>query len=197
MKNGNNNVRLVGDVVTTPELDHELYGEKFYSFNLQIFRESKYADIIPIIVSERSLTGNLDEQVRICIEGSLRSRIKYEENGQYHLHLYVFVDEIYQSDEVYTNNINLCGFLSKEPIYRTTPLGREIIDLFLAVQRQRYNKSDYIPCIAWGRKARFMNNFPTGTKIELNGRIQSRTYTNQKEEQRTVLEVSVTTLEIV
>ena len=206
----NNHLVLVGKVTSDKRFSHEIYGEKFYIFDLAVPRLSGNADIIPITVSERLLSINeLKIDSKIIVEGQFRSYNSYE-NERNRLVLTVFAkdikfvenqeEEIEVSKDVISNEVTLNGYICKKPIYRQTPFGREISDLLLAVNRA-YNKSDYIPCIAWGRNARFCENIPVGTEVKIIGRVQSRTYEKKYEdgtvETKVAYEVSVSSLEVV
>ena len=206
----NNHLVLVGKVTSDKRFSHEIYGEKFYIFDLAVPRLSGNADIIPITVSERLLSINeLQIDSKIIVEGQFRSYNSYE-NEKNRLVLTVFAKdikfaedqdaEIEVSKDVVSNEVTLNGYICKKPIYRQTPFGREISDLLLAVNRA-YNKSDYIPCIAWGRNARFCENIPVGTEVKIVGRVQSRTYEKKYEdgrvETKVAYEVSVSSLEVV
>lgn len=205
----NNHLVLIGKVVSEKMLSHEVYGEKFYLFNLEVPRLSETSDIIPITISERLLT-DIDIFVgkKAVIEGQFRSYNGYE-NEKSRLILTVFAKEITVlpdeeelpiSKENVSNEVILSGYICKKPIYRQTPFKREIADVLLAVNRA-YNKSDYIPCIAWGRNARFCQNMEVGTEVKVVGRVQSRGY-EKKLEDGTVLnkvayEVSVISMEVI
>ena len=206
----NNHLVLVGKVTSDKRFSHEIDGEKFYIFDLAVPRLSGNADIIPITVSERLLSINdLQIDSKITVEGQFRSYNSYE-NERNKLVLTVFAKEIKfvenqdaeieVSKDVVSNEVILNGYICKKPIYRQTPFGREISDLLLAVNRA-YNKSDYIPCIAWGRNARFCENIPVGTEVKVVGRVQSRTYEKKYEdgtvETKVAYEVSVSSLEVV
>lgn len=199
----NNLIRLAGTIVSERKLSHEVYGERFYSFDLEIPRLSENSDIIPVTVSERLLIDSKYEiGEKVVIDGQFRSYNNYE-NEKNKLVLTVFVKEIRMQTEedenVNPNEIVLNGFICKKPIYRTTPFGREIADILLAVNRA-YNKSDYIPCIAWGRNARYCQNLSVGESVKIWGRIQSRQYEKKFEdgtsEMRRAYEVSVSKMEI-
>lgn len=172
----NNKVFLKGEVVSSPQFSHEVFGEGFYELQLKVSRLSDNFDIIPITVSERLLTNNnFNIGSTVCIKGQFRSYNKLEETKS-KLLLTVFVRDLIEIDESMNPNIiELNGFVCKEPIYRTTPFKREICDVLLAVNRA-YNKSDYLPCIAWGRNARYVKNIKIGQKVTIIGRIQSREY---------------------
>lgn len=205
----NNHLTLVGKVTSEKEFSHEIYGEKFYIFNLAVPRLSGNADIIPITISERLITNEeLKIDSKISIDGQFRSYNSYQ-NEKSRLILTVFAkdiqflpnqdEDITVGKEVVSNEVILDGYLCKKPIYRKTPFGREISDILLAVNRA-YNKSDYIPCIAWGRTARFCENLEVGTELRVIGRVQSREYEKKHEdgtvEKRVAYEVSVSSLEI-
>ena len=198
----NNKVLLIGKVVSDIKFSHKVYGEGFYTFDLEVPRLSESADILPVTISERLLpqVGNIQGKV-LEIEGQFRSYNQYEE-GKNRLILTVFIFEVKEVNPTELsrnkNEIYLNGFVCKTPIYRTTPFGREITDLLLAVNRS-YHKSDYIPCITWGRNARFAQNLATGDHIQITGRIQSRTYQKKLEtgevEIKTAYEVSIGKME--
>ena len=204
----NNHLILVGRIVSEKKYSHEIYGEKFYSFNLEVVRLSSTTDIIPITISERLLTEvEIVYGKQVKIEGQFRSYNSYE-NERNRLLLTVFAKEIEEDvmvetaedlKEVVTNEVKLLGYVCKKPIYRQTPFGREISDILLAVNRA-YNKSDYIPCIAWGRNARFCQNMEVGTEVKITGRVQSRMYEKKHEdgtiEPRIAYEVSIASLEV-
>ena len=225
----NNYLTLVGKVASEKKFSHEIYGERFYSFDLCIPRLSGSADIIPVTASERLFTDEmLQDGTKLLIKGQFRSYNSYE-NERNKLILTVFakdIEEVKEDEEevetenveetenvdseearkeafkkdYITNEVVLIGYICKKPVYRQTPFGREIADLLLAVNRA-YNKSDYIPSIAWGRNARFCQNLEVGTEVKIVGRVQSRNY-EKKLEDGTVLkkvayEVSIGSLEVV
>lgn len=199
----NNVVKLGGTVASELQESHEIYGEKFYLFYIEIDRLSGMKDRLPVIISERLIdpkdfeTGKL-----IYIEGQYRSYNQVMENGKSKLVLSVFVKDIETEEldeKVKTiNELSLIGCICKPPIYRKTPLGRDIADILLAVNRA-YNKSDYIPCILWGRNAKFCQSLGIGTNVRLVGRIQAREYEKKFEdgasEKRVAYEVSVSKFE--
>ena len=205
----NNQLVLVGKVTKEKTFSHEIYGEKFYIFDLSVPRLSGNADIIPITISERLLLEDeLTVGKNVIIEGQFRSYNSYE-NERNRLVLTVFAKEIKfaedqeefkPSKENVSNEVTLDGYICKKPIYRKTPFGREIADILLAVNRA-YNKSDYIPCIAWGRNARFCENVPVGTEVRVIGRVQSRQYEKKYEdgtsEVKVAYEVSIASLEVI
>jgi len=200
----NNYIMLVGKITSEKKFSHEIYGESFFNFDLEIPRLSGISDIIPITISER-LIANFDLNIgkQVVIEGQFRSYNTYEDSKS-RLILTVFVKEIREKGEdeeiKVPNEVQLVGHICRKPIYRKTPFGREIADILVAVNRA-YNKSDYIPCITWGRNARFCENMQIGTELKLVGRVQSRPYEKKHEdgtvEQRTAYEVSISSLEFV
>jgi len=191
----NNKVYLQGEVVDEPVYSHEVLNEGFYNLNLSIPRLSGQSDIIPVTISERLLkSANINVGDTIALKGQFRSYNKIE-NSKSKLVLTVFVRELCEVDNNSNPNIiEIYGYICKSPIYRTTPFNREITDVLMAVNRS-YNKSDYIPCITWGRNARFVGELPVGTKLEMVGRIQSREYVKKIEGltpvNKTAYEISV------
>ncbi len=172
----NNKVYVSGEIVSDGVFSHEIYGEGFYEFFVSVKRLSGQADVLPVTISERLIKGaDIRIGSQICAVGQFRSYNKIEE-GKSRLMLTVFIRELLSDlPEKNPNNILLSGYICKPPVYRTTPFNREIADLLIAVNRA-YNKSDYIPCIAWGRNARFVKNLCVGDKVAISGRIQSREY---------------------
>lgn len=172
----NNKVYLQGEVADIPKYNHTVLDEDFYSFNLIVPRLSGQNDILPITISSKLIAENqLKIGDKIALRGQFRSYNKLDQ-GKSKLILSVFCRELCEWDnDANSNVIELSGYICKSPIYRTTPFSREICDILLAVNRN-YDKSDYIPCIAWGRNAQFTNKLRVGTKLELEGRIQSREY---------------------
>ena len=199
----NNQVVIMGEIVSDFSFSHEIFGEGFYMVDVKVERLSDSNDMIPVMVSERLIDVTSDYRGQnIMVTGQFRSYNRHEERKN-KLVLSVFAREIEFVDETpegsKTNQIYLDGYICKEPIYRKTPLGREIADLLLAVNRP-YGKSDYIPCICWGRNPRYANNFHVGTRCEIWGRIQSREYmkklSEDQLEKRVAYEVSVSKLEL-
>lgn len=200
----NNRVSIIGEIVSDFKFSHQVYGEGFYIVDVSVNRLSDLSDIIPMMVSER-LVDVTNSYVGQLVEasGQFRSYNRHEE-GKNKLMLSIFVREWQFVDENpeagKTNQIFLDGYICKPPIYRKTPLGREIADLLVAVNRP-YGKSDYIPCIAWGRNARFASTFEIGARIEILGRVQSREYvkklSDDEIEHHVAYEVSVSKLELV
>ncbi|MGN0131514.1 MAG: single-stranded DNA-binding protein [Lachnospiraceae bacterium] len=201
--NENNKVTVMGEIVSEFSFSHEIYGEGFYMVDILVPRLSESADQIPLMVSERLLDVKKDYRGwKVKVSGQFRSYNRHEEKkNKLVLSVFVrdweFIDEVERSEM--TNHIELDGFICKEPVYRKTPLGREIADILLAVNRP-YGKSDYIPCISWGRNARYANEFEVGSRCKVIGRIQSREYmkklSEEQVEKRVAYEVSVSKLEI-
>lgn len=199
----NNQVSIIGEVVSGFTFSHEAFGEGFYVVDVAVNRLSKQADVIPLMISDRLI--NVDEDYRGCTVEAIGQYRSYNrvEGDRTHLVLSVFVRDITFMEEftdyAKNNKIILNGYICKAPIYRKTPLGREIADLLLAVNRP-YGKSDYIPCIAWGRNARYASMLSAGTQLHLWGRIQSREYAKKisedEYENRVAYEVSVLGLEV-
>ena len=206
----NNHLLLVGKVTSDKRFSHEIYGEKFYIFDMEVPRLSDTTDIIPVTASERILTDDLlGIGNKLIVKGQFRSYNSYE-NEKNKLILTVFAKDIIPEESLaeeekeetqkVSNEVTLLGYICKKPIYRQTPFGREIADILLAVNRA-YNKSDYIPSIAWGRNARFSQNLPTGTEVKIVGRVQSRNYEKKHEdgtiENKVAYEVSIASLEVI
>lgn len=194
-----------GKIITEPVFGHEIYGEGFYYFDVQVRRLSESYDIIPITVSERLADCSEYKIGRyIEVDGQFRSYNAVQENGSTKLMLTVFArDVIFYEDtlrDTDLNSVELNGYICKPPIYRTTPFNREITDFLLAVNRS-YNKSDYIPCIAWGRNARFCGKRTVGENVKVTGRMQSRTYQKKQPDgsvlDKTAYEVSVSQIEVI
>ena len=199
----NNIVVIVGKVVSGLDFSHEVYEEKFYTFMLEVPRLSDTTDIIKVTISEKFLSNmELIIGTAVLIKGQFRSYNNFTNVGN-KLILTVFVKSIEKVSEsqieLNENSIYLNGYICKQPVYRITPFGREIADILLAVNRS-YNKSDYIPCIAWGRNAKYAENLEVGNNVIIRGRIQSRDYQKKisetEVENKTAYEVSVSKLEI-
>ena len=198
----NNQVTIMGEIISDFTFSHEVFGEGFYMVDVSVRRLSNSEDIIPLMVSERLIDVSQDYIGEfIMVNGQFRSYNRHDELKN-RLVLSVFVREIAFIDEemdgAKTNTILLDGYICKTPVYRKTPLGREIADLLLAVNRP-YGKSDYIPCICWGRNARYASTFEVGEHVQIVGRIQSREYvkkiTETETQKRMAYEVSVSKLE--
>lgn len=196
----NNSVGIIGIIKSEPKFSHEVYGEGFYIFDVAVERLSENADVLPVTISERLIDKSLlipDTVVKV--NGQLRSYNNYTDKKN-RLVLTIFardVEILTDNDDKNPNQIYLNGFICKHPIYRTTPFGREIADILVAVNRA-YNKSDYIPCISWGRNARFAGNLKIGDNIKIWGRIQSRKYqkkVGEEVEEKTAYEVSISKIE--
>lgn len=203
MQSENNNLILKGQIDGELEFSHEVYGEGFYKFILRVQRLSETYDYIPVTISER-LLKDMDMTVGkdVAVMGQFRSYNNFSGEGN-RLTLTVFAVDIYplyeMSDYSNPNEIVLDGYICKPPVYRKTPFGREISDLLIAVNRS-YNKSDYIPCIAWGRNARYCENLKVGQELKIWGRIQSREYQKRLNEEevvtKTAYEISISKLEL-
>ena len=199
----NNQAIVKGTIVSGFTYSHEIFGEGFYLMDVEVERLSNTSDIIPVMISERLINVNEDyEGKNIVIAGQFRSYNKHEEKKN-RLILSVFAREIEFVDEIEkehsANQIYMDGYICKEPVYRKTPLGREIADILIAVNRP-YGKSDYIPCICWGRNARYASNLFVGSRCRVWGRIQSREYFKKINDEQSVrkvaYEVSVGKLEV-
>lgn len=171
----NNKVFLCGKVEEEPVFSHESFGEAFFEVVLSVPRLSTHFDLVPVTVSEKLLAENFKKGKNVAVKGQFRSYNKLED-GKSKLVLTVFVREVIEYNNTMNPNIiELIGYVCKTPTYRTTPFKREICDVLIAVNRS-YNKSDYLPCIAWGRNARFVKDLEVGKKVAIVGRIQSREY---------------------
>ena len=202
----NNQVTMLGEIVSDFTFSHEVYGEGFYMVEIAVNRLSNCMDYIPLMVSERLIdTKQTYIGQKIYVMGQFRSYNRHEEKKN-RLVLSVFVRELSFVEEndmeelqEKSNQIFLDGYICKNPVYRKTPLGREIADLLIAVNRS-YGKSDYIPCICWGRNARFASGFEIGAHVEIYGRIQSREYIKkigeEETEKRMAYEVSVSKIDV-
>ena len=195
--NQNNKIEISGIVSSESRFSHKIYGEGFYNFDISVERLSGSADMIPVTISERLF--NKDELTvgkEIKIDGQIRSYNSSSESRN-RLVISVFAREIYYGEGNNENAVQLNGFICRKPVYRTTPMGREIADILIAVNRA-YNKSDYIPCIIWGRNARYAGKLEVGDNIKITGRIQNRKYQKKTEngaEERTAYEISVSKIE--
>lgn len=200
----NNSASVSGVIIDEPVFSHEVYGEGFYCFNIKVRRLSESYDTIPVTVSER-LTDLSEYRIgrTVVVDGQFRSYNAAVPGSSVRLLLTVFAREVSfpeESLESDQNSVELNGFICKPPVYRTTPFNREIADFLLAVNRG-YNKSDYIPCICWGRNARFCGKRTVGDQVRVSGRMQSRVY--QKKfpdgtvQEKTVYEVSVAKIEFI
>lgn len=196
-KNENNMVSLVGEITCEFEFSNETYGEHFYMTYMNVPRLSSCNDVIPLLISERLIERDTYRGLYARIKGQFRSLTR---DGK--LILFVFVTEIEVEDTLIvspqSNQVLLKGYVCRKPVYRTTPNGREISDFMIAVNRS-YGKSDYIPCICWGRNAKYVEGFNVGKQLVVNGRIQSREYIKKLNEEyaekRIAYEVSITKLE--
>lgn len=203
MKENNSKITICG-LITEPEFNHNSNGENFYKAFVTVRRTSGAFDILPVIISDRIIDMN-EIKVGDCvmIVGQIRSRnIHIGEKHKLELFIFTEIIEIYENEveAPFNNDVTFNGFICKEPNYRKTPLDREITDVLIAVNRA-YGKSDYIPCITWGRTAKFVGNLPVGTHIEVTGRFQSREYTKKisedEVETRVAYEVSIGRVEVI
>lgn len=198
----NNQAVVAGEIVSGFTFSHEVFGEGFYMVDVLVSRLSDTYDTIPLMISDRII--DVDEDCigrKVEAKGQFRSYNKHEETkNRLILSLFVREIEFIEDDEYISkpNHIYLDGYICKSPVYRMTPLGREIADVLLAVNRA-YGKSDYIPCICWGRNARFAGKLSVGEHVAVWGRIQSREYQkkmgNDKVVSKTAYEVSVSKME--
>lgn len=200
-RQNNNSILVMGRIVSDYSFSHEMYGENFYTFDLETTRLSETVDVLPITISERLIDKNIFKiGALVEINGQIRSYNNILDKKN-HLILTIFAKDINLNLKIdkNPNQVLLNGFLCKPPIYRKTPFGREIADILLAVNRA-YNKSDYIPCITWGRNAKFADNLEIGGNIKITGRMQSRNYQKKLETgeiiEKVAYEVSVSKLEI-
>ncbi len=201
----NNVVKVVGVVETVTQFSHEVYGEEFYNFKLKIKRLSDMYDILVVTVSERLIDRNLIQVGELFeIKGQIRSYNNYTSDiRENKLVLNVFARDITllnkDEQERHNNEVEIIGFICKDPVHRSTPFGREITDVLIAVNRH-YNKSDYIPCIVWGKNAKFVSKLEVGTKLKVWGRLQSRVYQKKLDNGETIeknaFELSISKLEL-
>lgn len=200
-----NNITISGIISEEPIFSHNLFGEGFYVFKISVNRLSKQCDILPITISERLLDiKKIKIGKKVSLSGQIRSYNNYVEEEKrnkliitvFTRHITIFDDDTKLFSD--TNEVFLNGYICKKPIYRTTPFGREISDILLAVNRS-YNKSDYIPCISWGRNAKFCENLDIGSNVKINGRLQSRIYQKKISEneiiEKVAYEISITKIE--
>ena len=192
-----NKIRLAGCVKTEPTFSHETFGEKFYSFYIDVLRKNAKSDVLKCIVPE-ILKNSITQFDGVEITGEIRTRNYLKADGKNGLEVLVFVTEVNEYTEEEVNEVVINGYICKEPNYRETPLGREICDILIASNRERNRSSDYIPCITWGRTARRTSGMLVSTKVDIVGRLQSREYIKRledgTEETRVAYEVSVATI---
>lgn len=178
----NNTVTVSGVITQKFTFNHMTASEAFYRTEIAVARKSGTVDMIPLMVSERLVTVTEDWSGKVLeVTGSFRS-YNQNEGDRRRLMLFVFAQEVELLEE--NENINevfLDGHICKAPTYRKTPLGREICDMLVAVNRPN-DKSDYIPCVIWGRAATFASRLEVGTGVQLWGRLQSRVYTKRLDE---------------
>ena len=197
MEQVTNQVTLRGSLLSLPRLSHENHGKKFYRFTLEVPRLSGTADLLPIVAEERLIEAmDTDAGDMIRVEGQVRSH-NVRSNGTRHLLIFVFASSITVEEGEPINDVLLEGVLCRDPVYRRTPLGREICDMMLAVPRQ-FKRADYLPCILWGRTAQEGSHCQVRDGIRISGRLQSRNYTKVTEDgpqERTAYEISALTAE--
>lgn len=191
-----NSLTLAGKIAAEPVFSHESHGERFFTFPLKVMRLSKVFDTITILIHENKLQNiSMNAGDFVLIHGELRSFNNKSGIGS-RLIITAFAKEIINTTYEYKNELLICGVICKEPIYRKTPLGREICDLMIAINR-RYGRADYLPCIVWGKNAFTASDLRVGTKVNILGRVQSREYIKtigDKSETRITYEVSITEL---
>ena len=197
MEQVTNQIMLRGSLLSLPRISHENHGKKFYRFTLEVPRLSGTADLLPIVAEERLVEAmEPDAGDMVTVKGQIRSH-NVRTNGTRHLLIFVFASSITVEDGEPINNCVLEGPLCREPVYRRTPLGREICDIMLAVPRQ-FRRADYLPCILWGRIAQEGSRCRTRDTVRICGRLQSRNYTKLTEDgpqERTAYEISALTAE--
>ena len=198
MEHIENQVRLRGSLLALPQYSHENHGKKFFRFTLEVERLSGALDLLPVVAEEGLLNGiDLSGGNMLTVTGQIRTH-NIRENGVRHLLIFVFAVQIMCEDGQFLNEVIVEGPLCKEPIYRRTPLGREICDVMLAVPRA-FRRADYLPCILWGRTAYEISQCHTRDRIRIEGRLQSRIYTKATEDglqERTAYEISALTAQI-
>ena len=199
MEHHENHITLIGSLASAPEFSHSNHGKRFYGFTLEVARLSGTVDTLQILATEELLSQTpITDGDALCITGQIRSYNSRNANGR-RLIISVLADSISLTDLPHDNRVTLRGSICKEPIYRRTPLGREICDIMLAVNRS-YHRADYLPCILWGRTAQEAAYYSVGTEILLTGRLQSRSYIKlleDRSEQRIAYEISAITAEAV
>lgn len=198
MEHIENQVRLRGSLLALPQYSHENHGRKFFRFTLEVERLSGAVDLLPVVAEEGLLNSiDLSSGSMLTVTGQIRTH-NIRENGVRHLLIFVFAVQIICEDGQFLNEVIVEGPLCKEPIYRRTPLGREICDVMLAVPRA-FRRADYLPCILWGRTAYEISQCHTRDRIRIEGRLQSRIYTKATEnglQERTAYEISALTAQI-
>lgn len=198
MEHTENTVILRGELQGLPTFSHENHHKQFYRFILAVKRLSGTVDLLPVIAESRVLNAmDLSGGSMLRVEGQIRSH-NSRENGIRRLLIFVFASRIVPEEGDPVNDVTVCGPLCRMPIYRRTPLGRDICDVMLTVPRA-FHRADYLPCILWGRVAGQIASCHTGEQIRLHGRMQSRIYTKLTEhgaQERTAYEISALSAEI-
>lgn len=194
-----NQVTVCGSLLALPEFSHENHGKRFYRFTLEIPRLSGAVDILPVIAPEAVMNCiDLSGGEMLTVTGQIRSH-NSRTNGVRHLLIFIFASTIIAEDAEPLNEVTVTGLICKEPIFRRTPLGREICDVMLAIPRA-FHRADYLPCILWGRTAQEISHCQIRDQICIRGRLQSRIYTKQTDdgpEERTAYEISALSAEII
>ncbi len=193
-----NQITLIGNPIGRPTYSHSNHGRHFYAFPLEVKRLSGAIDRLQILASEALLEDTIiDDGISLCVTGQIRSFNSHKPTGR-RLIISVLAETMELTDLPHDNRVSLLGNLCKPPIYRRTPLGREICDIMLAVNRT-YRKADYLPCILWGNSARQAETYAVGTALLLTGRLQSREYIkvlDDRSEHRTAYEISAITSQV-
>ena len=198
MEHSENRITLRGSLQALPVLSHENHGKKFFRFTLEVPRLSGAIDLLPVVAEEGLLNAmDLSGGDMLTVTGQVRSHNIRTDSAR-HLLIFVFAQSIVCEDGEPINDCVLKGPLCREPTYRRTPLGREICDAMLAVPRA-FRRSDYLPCILWGRTAVEVSNCHVRDVITICGRLQSRIYTKVTDngpKERTAYEISALTAEV-
>lgn len=194
-----NSITLRGSLHSLPQFSHENHGRRFYRFTLDVPRLSGTVDAIPVVV-QYPILEQLDPTAgsMLTVTGQVHSH-NYRNDGVRHLLIFVFATDIFLEEGEPINQVSIAGALCREPVYRRTPLGREICDIMLAVPRA-FHRADYLPCIAWGRTAQVLSECAVRDRIGVYGRLQSRVYTKQTPEgavEKTAYEISALTAQLI
>lgn len=198
MEHSANQITLRGTLSAPPVFSHENHGKQFFRLFLEVPRLSGAVDILPVIAEQSLLEGTqVCECGMLTVTGQIRSH-NVRRDGRRHLMIFVFAASLQCEEGEPLNDVTVEGYLCREPVYRRTPLGREICDVMLAVPRA-FQRADYLPCILWGRTALEASRCHTRDRIGITGRLQSRVYTKVTEEgseERTAYEISALTAQI-
>lgn len=195
MEHTQNAITLRGSLLELPKYSHENHGRHFYQFLLEVPRLSGAVDLLPVIAEQSILDSfDLSGGEMLTVTGQIRSH-NHRADGVRHLMVFTYATGITAEDGEPLNEVTVTGPLCKEPIFRRTPLGRDICDVMLAVPRA-FHRADYLPCILWGRTAQEISLCHISDRITINGRLQSRIYTKLSKDgaiQRTAYEISALT----